>query len=166
MGTKGRQIVGMDIDKLIDALNRAYADEWLAHYQYWLGAKIVKGPMKEAIEGELIEHATEELTHAEKLADRIIQLGGTPLTHPEYWMKSSNCGYEEPTSEFVKDLLAQNIQGEQCAIQVYQDLIDMTREKDTITYHIVLEILQDEVMHEEELQALEEDLQYLMMEKS
>jgi bacterioferritin len=45
MGTKGRQIVGMDVDELLGILNQAFADEWLAYYQYWLGAKIVKGPM-------------------------------------------------------------------------------------------------------------------------
>ncbi|MFW5713923.1 MAG: ferritin-like domain-containing protein [Brevefilum sp.] len=166
MGTKGRQIVGLDIDELLEALNKAYADEWLAHYQYWLGAKIVKGPMKESIEAELIEHSTDEQRHADMLADRIIQLGGTPLTHPSMWFDATTCGYEEPTSEFVKDLLVQNIKGEQCAIEVYQELINMTRDKDPVTYQIVLEILKDEVMHEEELQALEEDLQYLMMQGS
>ena len=41
MGTKGRQIVGMDVYELFGILNQAVADEWLAHYQYWLGAKIV-----------------------------------------------------------------------------------------------------------------------------
>jgi len=40
MGTKGREIVGMDIDKLIELLNKALADEWLAYYQYWVGAKV------------------------------------------------------------------------------------------------------------------------------
>jgi len=34
MGTKGRQIIGMDVDKLLQLLNAAYASEWLAYYQY------------------------------------------------------------------------------------------------------------------------------------
>ena len=63
MGTKGRSIVGMDVDELLGMLNKALADEWLAYYQYWLGAKIVKGPMKDAVAAELILHATEELSH-------------------------------------------------------------------------------------------------------
>ncbi len=88
MGTKGRQIVGMDVDELLNILNQAFADEWLAHYQYWLGAKIVKGPMKDAVASELLLHATEELAHADMLALRIIQLGGTPLLSPEEWLKS------------------------------------------------------------------------------
>ena len=57
MGTKGRSIVGMDVDELLTLLNRAFADEWLAYYQYWLGAKVVKGPMKDAVAAELLLHS-------------------------------------------------------------------------------------------------------------
>jgi hypothetical protein len=35
--------------KLLNLLNKALADEWLAYYQYWIGAKVVKGPMKDAV---------------------------------------------------------------------------------------------------------------------
>ena len=163
MGTKGRQIVGMDIDELLGYLNQAFADEWLAYYQYWLGAKIVKGPMKDAVAAELLIHATEELGHADLLAMRIIQLGGTPLIRPEEWLKYTHCGYEAPTNPFVKEILAQNIKGEQCAIDVYQKLLNLVKDRDPVTYNIVLTILQDEVEHEEDLQSLDEDIESLMM---
>ena len=165
MGTKGRQIVGMDVDELIKLLNQAFADEWLAYYQYWIGAKVVKGPMKDAVASELVLHATEELAHADMLSMRIIQLGGTPIIDPKDWSKYTHCGYDAPTSAFVKDILAQNIKGEQCAIDVYQKLQTLVREKDPVTYNIVLTILQQEVEHEEDLQALDEDLDSLMMSK-
>ena len=64
MGTKGREIVEMDVNELLKMLNRAFADEWLAYYQYWMGAKLVKGPMKDAVASELLIHASEELLHA------------------------------------------------------------------------------------------------------
>ena len=64
MGTRGREIVGMDVDELLKLLNGAFASEWLAYYQYWLGAKVIKGPMKDAVAAELNLHATEELNHA------------------------------------------------------------------------------------------------------
>jgi len=163
MGTKGRQIVGMDIDKLLELLNQAFADEWLAYYQYWIGSKLVKGPMKDAVAAELTLHATEELAHADMLSARIIQLGGTPIIDPKDWFKLSHCGYDAPTSTFVKDILAQNIKGEQCAIDVYQKLQMLVREKDPVTYNIVVTILEQEVEHEEDLQALDEDLESLMM---
>ena len=77
MGTRGRQIVGLDVDELLKMLNAAYASEWLAYYQYWLGAKLIKGPMKDAVAAELNLHATEELGHATLLAGRgtIVDLG-------------------------------------------------------------------------------------------
>jgi bacterioferritin len=163
MGTKGRAIVGMDVDELICILNRAFADEWLAYYQYWTGAKLVKGPMKDAVAAELLLHATEELAHADMLATRIIQLGGSPLLKPEDWYKETHCGYDAPEDPFVMKILEQNIKGEQCAIDVYQKLLLLVRDKDPVTYNIVLTILEQEVEHEEDLQALEEDIDGLMM---
>ena len=159
MGTKGRSIVGMDVDELLTLLNRAFADEWLAYYQYWLGAKVVKGPMKDAVAAELLLHANEELSHADMLALRIIQLGGTPLLTPEDWYKNTHCGYDFPENPFVKVILEQNIKGEQCAIEVYQSLLKLVRDADPVTYNIVLTILQQEVEHEEDLQSLQEDIE-------
>jgi len=164
MGTKGRAIVGIDVDNLLEMLNKALADEWLAYYQYWVGAKVAKGPMRGDVVTELMEHATEELGHAELLADRIIQLGGTPLLKPEDWYKMTNCGYEVPEDPYVEVLLEQNIKGEQCAIDVYQQLTELTKDADPVTYEIVLSILTDEITHEEDLQALVEDIE-LMKER-
>lgn len=164
MGTKGRAIVGMDIKKLLELLNRAFADEWLAYYQYWIGAKVVKGPMKEAVIAELTQHAADELRHADMVSSRIIQLGGTPLVKPQDWFKWTNCGYEAPEDPFIKAVLAQNIKGEQCAISVYEKLVEETLNKDPITYNTALQILQDEVEHEDDLQNLMEDFN-LMMKK-
>lgn len=86
MGTKGREIVGMDVEQLLKLLNMAFTDEWLAYFQYWIGAKVVKGPMKEAVIAELLQHATDELRHAGMVSDRIIQLGGTPVSEPKNGM--------------------------------------------------------------------------------
>ena len=162
MGSKGREIIGMDVQELLDLLGRAFCDEWLAYYQYWLGAKLVKGPMKDAVGAELLQHATEELMHADMVAMRIIQLGGTPVTEPGRWYELTNCGYDAPDDPFVKTLLEQNIKGEQCAIGVYKRLMDITRDKDPVTYNMVLTILQQEVEHEEDLQSLLEDYELMM----
>ncbi|MEW5764549.1 MAG: ferritin-like domain-containing protein [Acidobacteriota bacterium] len=165
MGTRGREIIGMDVEKLLDLLNRAYASEWLAYYQYWLGAKVIKGPMKDAVAAELNLHATEELAHAVLLADRILQLGGTPVLAPEGWARLSPCTYDPPEDPYVAVLLDQNIAGEQCAITTYKELMDATREADPVTYNVALSILQQEVEHEEDLQSLREDLD-LMAQRS
>jgi bacterioferritin len=161
MGTKGREIVGLDVNKLLELLNKAYADEWLAYYQYWVGAKVVVGPLRGIVEVELAEHAGEELEHAEKLAERIIQLGGTPILKPEDWYKMTNCGYEAPEDNSTENVVKQNIKGEQCAIEVYQKLLEIVKDKDPVTYNIVLDILEDEIEHEEDLETIAEDMKMM-----
>jgi bacterioferritin len=80
------------------------------------------------------------------------------------WTKITNCGYEKPDDPFVSVILDQNIKGEQCAIRVYSELLDLTRVGDPITYDVILQILKDEVEHEEDLVALKEDFD-LMIER-
>ncbi len=162
MGTKGRSIVGIDVEHVLELLNKAFADEWLAYYQYWLGAKIVAGPMKDAVIAELMQHATDELRHADMVSNRIIQLGGTPLTTPKAWFDMTNCGYDEPADPYVEKILEQNIKGEQCAISVYHSLIEEVGMKDPVTYNMAVQILEDEVEHEEDLQSLQEDLEMML----
>ena len=162
MGTLGRKIVDINVEDLVKLLNKAFSDEWLAYYQYWIGSKIVRGPDKEAAIAELTLHATEELGHAALLATRIIQQGGTPVTKPEDWYKLTNCGYDAPDDPSVIKVLEQNIKGEQCAIKSYNSLLKKTRDKDPVTYNIILGILQMEVEHEEDLQALLEDITVMM----
>jgi len=158
MGKKAAEIVEVDVKKVVELLNKAFADEWLAYYQYWVGAQVVKGPMRGAVVTELIEHANDELRHAQMLSDRILQLGGQPLLDPKQWYEYTNCGYATPSDSFVKKILAQNIEGEQCAIDVYNKLLNETKDKDLVTYNMSLQILQDEVEHEEDLQAILEDI--------
>jgi bacterioferritin len=166
MGTRGREIVGVNTEKVLTLLNKAFADEWLAYYQYWLGAKVAKGPMKEAVIAELLQHAADELRHADMVTTRIIQLGGTPPISPKQWYDFSNCGYDAPEDPYVLQLLEQNIKGEQCAISVYNSMLAETREMDPVTYNMALQILQDEVEHEEDLQALQEDIEMMIVRRS
>jgi bacterioferritin len=162
MGSRGIALVGMDVKKLLTLLNKALADEWLAHYQYWVGSKVVSGPMKDAVSSELVIHAAEEMAHAELLSTRIIQLGGTPVLTPADWFKLTNCKYDAPVDPFVQKILEQNIKGEQCAIGVYEKLMKITKDADPVTYNIALQIITQEVEHEEDLQSLLDDLQMMV----
>ncbi len=83
MGKNAVKISKLDVKKLIGMLNTALAEEWLAYYQYWIGARLMVGPMRSDIEPELLTHADEELGHAVRLADRILQLGGTLAPHED-----------------------------------------------------------------------------------
>ena len=159
MARVGNSIIkGIEVKEVIDLLNRAYADEWLAYYQYYIEEKVVKGLMKDAAIAELRQHAADELRHADMVAQRILQLGETPLLNPKEWFVHTNCGYEEPKDFDVVAILEDAIKGEQCAIKTYSEILDITRNKDIVTYDIVSQILADEVEHEEDLVALQKDI--------
>ena len=157
MQSKGTEIVQMDVNKLLEMLNKAFADEWLAYYQYWIGERVVKGPMRPSVATELSEHAADELKHAGMIAERIVQLGGTPILKPEDWYKATNCGYDPPHNPHVEAVLQQNVKAEQCAIGVYNGILRTVGEKDPVTYNVVREILENEVEHEFDLRTLLED---------
>ncbi len=161
MGTKAKEIINMDVEEVIGLLNKAFADEWLAFYQYWIGAKVVKGPLRGVAERELEEHAGEEFEHAEKLAERIITLGGEPILKPEEWYNVTNCGYAAPDDPTTRSVIQQNVEGEQCAIEIYNNLIDTVKGKDEVTYKLIVDILEDELEHEEDLQNILEDLEVM-----
>lgn len=160
MGKQGRAIIGMDIGELVELLNKALSDEWLAYYQYWVGAKVLVGPMKGEVAAELNVHANEELAHANLLAERIMQLGGTPVLSPQEWYELTNCGYEAPEDSYVEAVLKQNLSGERCAITTYNELLSIVEGKDVITYNMVLGILNDELEHEEDIEAMLEDMEW------
>ena len=75
----------LDVDNLLVQLNAALSEEWLAYYQYWIGAFVAEGAMRANVQAEFEEHAKEELGHAKLLADRIIELEGVPVLDPKKW---------------------------------------------------------------------------------
>lgn len=62
MGKRAIEIANLDVKELLQQLNEALAEEWLAYYQYWVGARVMEGPMRSEVEPELLLHATEELS--------------------------------------------------------------------------------------------------------
>ncbi len=159
MGRKGIEIANLDVEKLIQMLNEALAEEWLAYYQYWIGARMIEGPMRKEVEPELLLHATEELAHAELVVTRIIQLGGTPLLSPEQWPAFAKCDYEAPIDPYIEAVLEQNIRGERCAIARYQEIAEFTQNKDLATYQMATFILNQEIEHEQDLEEFVRDLE-------
>lgn len=158
MGKKAVDIANIDVEKLIQMLNEALAEEWLAYYQYWVGARMMEGPMRKEVEPELLLHATQELGHAVLVVDRIIQLGGTPLLNPDQWKKYARCSYEEPNDPYIEIILQQNLEGERCAIQRYEEIADYTYGKDHATYQIATTILGEELEHEHDIEDFLNDI--------
>lgn len=164
MGEKGKEIIRVDVDELLELLNAALAEEWLAYYQYWVGARVMEGPMRSEVEPELLTHATEELGHAELLAGRIIQLGGTPLLSPFEWQKVAGCDYAVPSDPYIEEILSQNLEGERCAIRRYEQIADFTNGKDHTTYQMAVQILNDELEHEQDIEDWLRDIERMKEE--
>ncbi len=153
MGKEAVKISKLDVDKLLKEMNAALAEEWLAYYQYWIGARVMEGQMRSNIEPELLKHADEELHHAEMLVERIKQLDGVPLLSPKEWFTHAQCAYETPTDFYIERILEQNLRGERCAIERYQHIAEYTIGKDYATYRMAVEILEDEIDHEDDIES-------------
>jgi bacterioferritin len=159
MGKHGIEILNLDKTVLLQMLNEALAEEWLAYYQYWIGARLMEGPMRSEIEPELLLHADQELGHAVLVVNRIIQLGGTPLLNPSDWPKFARCDYDAPEDPYVEVILNQNLKGERCAIQRYQEIADFTGGKDHTTHQMAVNILNEEIEHEQDIEDWLNDLE-------
>ena len=156
MGKKGREIVDLDIKKLIEDLNRAYADEWLAHFYFLHAAHVVSGINSEEIAEIFRKSAADELGHADKLAQRIIQLGGVPVAKIEDLANASSMkkiNLPRDTSD-LNGFIRAFLEAERSAIDSYSDLLKKTHQKDTVTHELIEHILEDEVGDEEEFENL------------
>ncbi len=157
MGTKGKQIVNLDVADLLAELNRLYADEWLAAYAYnYMGQVVTGRPAAKHLAELLLDTSKDELEHQQELAERIASLGGKPLADVSKLIEASNDGYPTPPAD-EKDFEAivhTVIKAEHGAIEAYNRLAQKTHGKDPITYNLVLHILTEEVEHEDEFESL------------
>lgn len=142
----------LDVSQLLSQLNAALSEEWLAYYQYWIGALIVEGAMRSNVQDEFYEHADEERQHAQLLADRIIELEGVPVLDPKKWFDLARCQYDYPSEFDTVSLLNQNISSERCAILRYEEIANFTNGLDYTTCDIAKHILAEEEDHEQDLQ--------------
>jgi len=152
MGKQAINVASVNVESLLSLLNAALSEEWLAYYQYWIGARLMEGPMRSEIEPELLLHATQELNHAVLVVNRIIQLGGTPVINPSEWTKLARCSYDEPSDPYIEVILDQNLNGERCAIQRYKEIADFTSGKDHTTHQMAVTILNEELEHENDIE--------------
>jgi len=156
MGKQGTKVAAVDVKDLINDLNRAYADEWLAHYSYWYMSRAVTGPGYEDMGEFLGKIAKDELEHAGELADRILELGGLPLANMMELEKNANAPYPKPpkdTADYAK-IIKLVTDAEAGAIDVYNKIAAKTLGKDHVTYQLVCHIMAEEVVHEEMFEDL------------
>ena len=92
----------------------------------------------------------------ERIANRIIQLGGTPAMNPSKLLENSGCGYKEPPgdSRNLKQVIQDVLDTEACAIETYSQLAEKYRMTDLVTHELFEDLLEGEVEDEEEWERL------------
>lgn len=134
---------------LLEILNRAIARELQVAIQYMWQHVQWSGVSGFAVHDELKKIAITEMKHAEKIAERLFYLGGTPTTKPEPILVGKN----------LKEMIQQDIKDEEGAIELYKNIIDLAqKEGDITTAFIFKQILEDEEEHHDTFTTLAEGL--------
>jgi bacterioferritin len=125
-------------DKLKEMLNKAIAREIQVSIQYMWQHVQAMGVKAVAVQDKFKQTAIAEMKHAEKIAERLWYLGGTPTTKPS----------AIEVGKSLKEFLELDTKAEGEAIEMYQQIIEMaTKEKDITTAFIFKEILEGEEEH-------------------
>lgn len=153
----------VNLGKLLDLLNAALSEEWIAYHQYWIGAQIAKGVTRKDVQSEFMEHAKDEAKHAQWICDRIIELDGVPeVMNPKDWDKLAKCKFANPSDPDTTKLLAQNLESENCAIDRYQEIVEYTKDGDHVTCDLAKKILAEEEDHAQDLSDMIADIKMAM----
>ena len=73
----------LDSNLVCNILNQALATEIVCVLRYKRHYFMATGLNKDAVAAEFLEHANDEQSHADRIAERITQLGGAPDFNPE-----------------------------------------------------------------------------------
>jgi bacterioferritin len=156
MGYLARQLLQPEQTTLIQVLIQAYADEWFAHYNYWFVANTVCGPASPAVVTLLREKAQRALVHANRLAERLNELGSRPIAQlTELVQRSTDKPFKLPDN--VRDLdgaLKAVLDAERTSLRTYQRLYELARDHDPVTQALALDLLREAVHGEEQLERL------------
>ena len=141
-----------DVEQTISILNEALATEIVCVLRYMHHYFMATGVHGMAVRDEFKEHADAEREHADKIADRIQQLGGKPDFNPASLLARSASQYAEGTS--LADMIKEDLIAERIVIEVYQKMIRHFENNDPTTRVMIEHILQDEEEHASDLSDL------------
>lgn len=136
-------------EDIIRLLNESLATELVCVLRYKRHYYTAAGLDSPAIAQEFLVHANEETVHADRLAQRIVQLGGKPDFNPDSLTQRSHAEYDESLE--LKDMIRANLVAERVAIETYSQIIKLIGDKDSTTRRLLEEILSDEQEHADEL---------------
>src|SRR5271165_31354 len=141
-----------DVEQTISILNDALATEIVCVLRYMHHYFMATGVHAMAVRDEFKEHADAEREHADKIADRIQQLGGKPDFNPASLVQRSASQYAEGNS--LADMIKEDLIAERIVIEVYQKMIRHFADHDPTTRVMIEGILRDEEEHASDLSDL------------
>ena len=141
-----------DRETVVKVLNEALATEIVCVLRYKFHHYMAKGIHAKSVAAEFLEHANEEQGHADRIAERITQLDGTPNLNPEGLLSRSHSDYVE--GDDVADMLKEDLVAERIAIDSYREIIQYLGNDDPTTRRLMEEILANEEEHAEDLSTL------------
>ena len=141
-----------DVEKTITILNEALATEIVCVLRYMHHYFMATGVHAMAVRDEFKEHADAEREHADRIADRIQQLGGKPDFNPASLVERSASQYAEGKS--LSDMIKEDLIAERIVIEVYQQMIRHFADHDPTTRIMIEDILKDEEEHASDLSDL------------
>jgi len=139
-------------EQIIELLNASLATELVCVLRYKRHHYTASGIDSPAIAAEFMVHAQEEAAHADRIAERIVQLGGEPDFCPARLLERSHADYDESTD--LKTMVRANLVAERVAVEVYRQMIALIGDKDPTTRRMLEDILVDEEEHADELKDL------------
>lgn len=138
-----------DRDAVIAMLNDALATELVCVLRYKRHYYTVTGHSNSGVKAEFLQHAIEEQGHADQLAERIVQLNGSPDFNPATLVARSHAEYN--ADEDVQAMVRANLIAERVAIESYRQMILAIGEKDPTTRHLLTTILAVEEEHADDM---------------
>jgi len=139
-------------DDIVRLLNDALATELVCVLRYKRHHFMASGLNAAPIATEFMVHANEEAAHADRLAERIVQLGGEPDYAPVGLTSRSHAMYDD--SNDLKAMIRANLVAERVAVEAYRQMITLIGDKDPTTRQLLEAILRDEEEHADELADL------------
>jgi len=139
-------------EQVITVLNDVVATEIVCVLRYKRHYFMAQGIASDSVKAEFLEHATEEQEHADRISERIVQLGGEPDLNPDTLTKRSHAEYVEGKS--LVDMLREDLVAERIAIESYREIADWLHGKDSTTKRMIEEILAVEEEHADDINSL------------
>ena len=141
-----------DREAVIAMLNDALATELLCVLRYKRHYYTVSGPNTGHIKAEFLEHAQQEQDHADRIAERIVQLNGSPNFNPATLTARSHAEYDD--SDDVQAMVRADLIAERVAIESYRQMIAAIGDRDPTTVKMLTDIMAVEEEHADDMRDL------------